>query len=260
MCCCPNSSASSKPSRRRSRRPWSGPAWLKRPRAHASRLETEALRNSLLSAISHDLRTPLAVIAGAASGLLEKGEQLRPAARAELARTVYDEAQQMSTLISNLLDMTRLESGTANLNREWIALEEIVGSAVRRMSDRLGERRIQISLPPELPLLRLDGVLIEQVFVNLLDNIVKYTPPQTTVWIRARAKERLKCHRLRGRRRSRPAARGRGARVREISSRCRARAPSAVPAWGWPSAAPSFRRTKGASGRSRVSAGVSRFG
>ena len=151
--------------------------------------EAEELRNSLLSAISHDLRTPLAVIAGAASGLLEKGEQLPPAARAELARTVYDEAQQMSQLISNLLDMTRLESGTARLNRDWLGLDEIVGSAIRRMGDRLGERRIQVLLSPDLPLLLLDGVLIEQVLVNLLDNIVKYTPRQSSVWIEANVKD-----------------------------------------------------------------------
>ena len=151
--------------------------------------ETEELRNSLLSAISHDLRTPLAVIAGAASGLLEKAEQLSPGARADLARTVYDEAQQMSQLIGNLLDMTRLESGTAKLNREWLALDELVGSALRRMGDRLGERSVQVTLPPDLPLLLLDGVLIEQVLVNLLDNIIKYTPRRTSVWIRASVKE-----------------------------------------------------------------------
>lgn len=153
------------------------------------KVETEELRNSLLSAISHDLRTPLAVIAGAASGLLEQGEQLSASARAELARTVCDEAQQMTQLIGNLLDMTRLESGNAKMNREWLALDEIVGSAVRRTAERLGERRIQIALSPDLPMLLADGVLIEQVLVNLLDNIAKYTPRQTSVWIRASVKD-----------------------------------------------------------------------
>lgn len=153
--------------------------------------QSEELRNSLLSAISHDLRTPLAVIAGAASALMEKGEMLDAAARGELARTVYSEAGQMSELIGNLLDMTRLESGTLKLNAQWTALDEIVGSALRRVGERLGRHQVHVALSPDLPLVRADGVLLEQVFVNLLDNAAKYTPPATSVWVKAMLKEQV---------------------------------------------------------------------
>lgn len=151
--------------------------------------ETEELRNSLLSAISHDLRTPLAVIAGAASGLAERGDQLDEATREELSSTIYEEAQQMSQLISNLLDMTRLESGNVKLNREWLSLDEIVGTALNRTAARLAERAVNVSLSPDLPLLELDGTLVEQVFVNLLENAAKYTPARATVWIKARVED-----------------------------------------------------------------------
>jgi two-component system sensor histidine kinase KdpD len=147
--------------------------------------ETEELRNSLLSAISHDLRTPLAVIAGAASSLVERGPQLTADARDELGRAIYDEARQMSHLVSNLLDMTRLESGAVPLNLQWHSMEEIIGSALRRMERHLGSRRIHVELDPALPLVRADAVLLEQLLINLLENAGKYTRTDSQVWISA---------------------------------------------------------------------------
>lgn len=151
-----------------------------------ARLEAEAerLRNTLLSSVSHDFRTPLAAITGAASGLLGEAP-LGSEARADLARTVYEEAGRLNRLVANLLDMTRLESGSLRLNREWQSLEEIVGSAVSRIERSLAGRRLQISLPSELPLVSVDAVLLEQLFCNLLENAIKYTPATSTIEISA---------------------------------------------------------------------------
>jgi len=146
------------------------------------KMERERLRNTLLSGISHDLRTPLAVIAGSASSLAE-GENLDEVARKELSQTIFDEAQRVSRLITNVLDMTRLESGEVSLNKQWIPLEEVVGSVLTRFQDRLEGHPVQVNLASELPLVPMDGVLIEQVLANLLDNAIKYTPPGTPIEI-----------------------------------------------------------------------------
>ncbi|HTP45694.1 MAG TPA: sensor histidine kinase KdpD [Casimicrobiaceae bacterium] len=153
----------------------------------ARQAETEALRNSLLNAISHDLRTPLAVLVGASSSLVQDAERLSPAARRELAQTIHEESTRMTTLVTNLLDMARLESGAIELAREWTPLEEIVGSALGRLRDALAGRAVNVSLPPHLPLLRVDAVLIEQLLVNLLENALKYTPAGTPIDISAQA-------------------------------------------------------------------------
>ncbi len=150
------------------------------------RMEAEALRNALLSAISHDLRTPLAAIVGSASSLAEDHGQLDPEARRELSLAVYDEAQRMATLMNNILDMARLESGAVTLNRQWQPLEEIVGAVLTRLGKRLEGRAVNVRLPDDLPLARMDGALIEQVMVNLLENAAKYTPPGTPIDISAR--------------------------------------------------------------------------
>jgi len=151
------------------------------------RVETESLRNSLLAGISHDLRTPLAAIVGAASSLAEDAGRLAPEARRELARTIYDEGQRMATLANNILDMARLDSGAVTLNRDWYPLEEIVGGVLTRLKARLESRPVEIALPKDLPLVKLDAVLIEQVLVNLLENALKYTPAGTAIEISARA-------------------------------------------------------------------------
>jgi two-component system sensor histidine kinase KdpD len=149
--------------------------------------ESERLRNALLAAISHDLRTPLASIVGASSSLLERGERMEAPARAELARAIQEEAARMSGLIDNVLDMARLESGAASLNRQWHPLEEIVGATLKRLERVLAGHRIVTHIAEELPLVNVDGVLIGQLLANLLENAAKYTPAGTTVSISAEA-------------------------------------------------------------------------
>lgn len=154
----------------------------------ARQAETESLRNSLLNAISHDLRTPLAVLVGASSSLIVDADRLSGAARAELAATVHDEATRMTALVNNLLDMARLESGAIALACEWTPLEEIVGSVLARLRDVLAAHPVKVELPADLPLLHVDPVLLEQLFANLLENAAKYTPAVTPIGISAQAR------------------------------------------------------------------------
>ncbi|MBI1174026.1 MAG: DUF4118 domain-containing protein [Sideroxydans sp.] len=149
------------------------------------KIESEQLRNTLLSAISHDLRTPLAAIVGASSSLLWDNNRLDNQARLELSQSIYDEAVRMTGLANNLLDMARLEAGAVVLNRQWQPLEEVVGGALAGMSARMKNHPVTVILPRDLPLVKIDSQLIERVFVNLLENIVKYTPPGTAVEISA---------------------------------------------------------------------------
>jgi two-component system sensor histidine kinase KdpD len=151
------------------------------------RIETERLRNSLLSSVSHDLRTPLATITGAASTLLEQGGRLDAAARRDLLESVREEAERLNRLVQNLLEMTRLESGALELRKQWHSIEEVIGAALRRLAKQLTGRRINTRVLPDLPLVAMDDVLIEQVLVNLIDNAVKYTPSGSPVEIVATA-------------------------------------------------------------------------
>jgi two-component system sensor histidine kinase KdpD len=146
--------------------------------AQESRLKAEAekLRSTLLSSVSHDLRTPLAVIAGASTSLLEGDRSMGQETRRELLDTLVDESRRLSRLVENLLHMTRLESGVKQVNKEWHVFEDVVGSAVRE-SYRLDCRRLETDIPADLPLVPLDPVLIEQVLINLFDNAAKYSPP-----------------------------------------------------------------------------------
>ena len=149
------------------------------------KVETESLRNSLLAGISHDLRTPLSAIVGAASSLAEEPERLSPEARRELARTIYDEGQRMATLANNILDMARLDAGAVTLKRDWVPLEEVVGGVLTRLRARLEGRPVKIDLPKEAPLVKLDAVLIEQVLMNIIENALKYTPAGSGIEISA---------------------------------------------------------------------------
>ena len=148
-------------------------------------MESERLRNSLLSAISHDLRTPLASLLGLADTL----DMTRPppsAAQAEITQRIRASALRMNALVNNLLDMARLQSGAVRLNLQWQPLEEVLGSALAAVVPALAGRPVQVQLAPELPLLHLDAVLIERVFVNLLENAAKYTPAGSAITIAAR--------------------------------------------------------------------------
>jgi two-component system, OmpR family, sensor histidine kinase KdpD len=151
-------------------------------------METERLRNSLLSSISHDLRTPLAAITGAAASLLWRDERFDAETRHQLKETVYEEAKRLSGLVENLLSMTRLESGI-QLRKELQPLEEVVGTALGRIEPSLAGRLVTTRLPHDLPLVALDEVLIEQVLINLLENAMKYTPPGSSLEVAAFEKD-----------------------------------------------------------------------
>ena len=151
--------------------------------------EAERLRTALLSSLSHDMRTPLGAITGAASSLLEDRGALAEPQRRDLLEAILEESQRMNRLIGNLLDMIRVESGALEVQRDWQPLEEIVGVALIRLEERLKDHPVRVQLPPDLPLLSIDGLLIEQVFVNLLENAVKYTPASTTIEIAARRED-----------------------------------------------------------------------
>lgn len=149
------------------------------------REETERLRNSLLSSVSHDLRTPLASITGAASTLLDSEARLDAATRRDLLEALHEEADRLNRLVQNLLEMTRLESGALQLQTEWHSVEEVVGAALGRFAKPLARRRVVTRVPADLPLVPMDAVLIEQVLINLVDNVLKYTPAESPIDVTA---------------------------------------------------------------------------
>ena len=153
--------------------------------AHEEHLRAEAqnVRSTFLSSVSHDLRTPLAVVAGAASTLREKEASLDRTARLELLQTIHEETGRLERIISNVLNLTRLESGAIAVRKEWQLLEEIIGVVLNRLSDRLEGRPLELRIPPDLPLVPFDTLLIEQVLTNLLENVLRHTPADTPVEI-----------------------------------------------------------------------------
>jgi two-component system sensor histidine kinase KdpD len=154
--------------------------------------ESERLRTSLFNSLSHDLRTPLASIIGAVTGLLEEDSVYTPTARRDLLQNINQGATRMDRFINNLLDMARLESGMLQLNKEWCDMQDIIGVAISRLGEHLRNRPVEIQIQPDLPLLRADSVLIEQVLVNLLDNALKFSEAGSAVVITARhSKKRL---------------------------------------------------------------------
>ncbi|TDG06496.1 sensor histidine kinase KdpD [Paraburkholderia guartelaensis] len=149
-------------------------------------MESERLRNSLLSAISHDLRTPLTAIVGFASVLAEQGVAVSGGPRAQdLSEAIREEALRMNGLVINLLDMARLQEGSMRLNRQWSSIEEVIGAALAGCRRLLGDREVQARVPADLPLLQLDAVLVERLCANLLENAAKYTPAGTPLTIDA---------------------------------------------------------------------------
>jgi two-component system sensor histidine kinase KdpD len=159
-------------------------------RTAAIRVETERLRSSLLSSVSHDLRTPLASITGAVSTVLDNDARLAPDKRRELLESARAEAERLNRLVQNLLEITRLQSGAIDLRRERQSMEEVVGAALAHLGGRMMGRRVDVRVPPDLPLVEMDAVLVEQILINLLDNALKYTPPGSPISIRVTSTDR----------------------------------------------------------------------
>jgi two-component system sensor histidine kinase KdpD len=147
--------------------------------------EADRLRSALLTSISHDLRTPLAAVLGAAGALRDLPRSLDDAAKADLLATIIDEAERLNRFIANLLDMTRLESGAVAPNLAAHDIGEIVGTALQRAGKILARHRVEVEIGSDLPMVMVDAVLFEQVLFNLLDNAAKYAPPDTTVRIQS---------------------------------------------------------------------------
>jgi two-component system sensor histidine kinase KdpD len=154
-----------------------------------TQIEAERLRNSLLSAISHDLRTPLATIIGSASTLAEETGHLSQQDQLELSRAIVEEAERMSNLVNNILDMARLDAGSLDLNKQWHPLEEVIGTVLNLTHKLLQERTVKVKLPPGIPLVFADSVMIEQVIINLLENAARYTPAGSPLDIIAESTE-----------------------------------------------------------------------
>lgn len=152
--------------------------------------ESERLRTALFNSLSHDLRTPLASIIGAVTGLQESDEVYSPEARRDLLQSIQQGALRMSRFVHNLLDMARLESGLVQPNKEWYDIQDIIGVAVGRLDESLGSRPVNIDIDEGLPLVKVDFTLIEQVLVNLLDNALKYSEPGKEIDIKAVRLER----------------------------------------------------------------------
>ncbi len=141
--------------------------------------------SSLLSAVSHDLRTPLSVITGASSTLLDQDQSLDPKTRQALTSSILDESERLNRLVANLLDMTQLQAGALQVRRDWNVVEDVVGTALARMRRQLHDRPVTTHLAADLPLVPLDDLLIQQVLINLLENAVRYTPPSSEIEVAA---------------------------------------------------------------------------
>src|SRR4029078_6361947 len=135
--------------------------------------------SSLLSAVSHDLRTPLAVITGAATSLRDDGAKLTPAARAEVLATIVEDAHRLERMLANLLQLTRVETGLEPA-REWVPADELVGAALTRREEALEHQAVQVDVEPDL-LLSIDPVLFEQVLINLIENAIKHASPPFSI-------------------------------------------------------------------------------
>lgn len=165
-------------------------ARLVRQVAHGEALaESDRFKSALLSSISHDLRTPLTAIKGAASTLLADDVAWDAATQRGLAQTIDGEADRLNRIVGNLLDMSRIEAGALQPGRDWQDLAELIGPVLRRMAHQLEGRPVTVELAPDLPLVAINATLIDQVFTNLIENAVKYTPPGTPIVIAAHQRD-----------------------------------------------------------------------
>ncbi len=156
--------------------------------AHLAQIDVqnERLRNALLSSVSHDLRTPLAVVKGAVTALLDGEATLAAERRREYLQTISDEATRLNLLVRNLLDATSLEAGAVRVRRQWHLMEELVGVALNRLDEQLAHRVVQVRIAEDATLAPVDDILIEQVLVNLVENAAKYSPSGTPITIDAK--------------------------------------------------------------------------
>lgn len=148
-------------------------------------VKSEKLRSSLLSSISHDLRTPLATITGAASGIMEAGSDMKLTECRELATEIFNESRRLNRLVGNLLDMTRVESGALEIHKEPQPVDEVIGSAIAYFSEALESRVVETEIPDGLPMVSGDAVLLQQLLINILENIFKYTPQDSSILFKA---------------------------------------------------------------------------
>ena len=158
-------------------------------RAHVAE-ESDRLKTALLSSVSHELRTPLATIKAAVTSLRSGTVDRQSTARDELLATIEEETDQLNTLVGNLLDMSRIEAGALKPQRAWNDLEEIIGAALARLKQAARHHRLEIAVPDDLPLVPVDFVQIQQVFINLISNGLKYAPEGTTVRVEAKRRDR----------------------------------------------------------------------
>ncbi len=150
-------------------------------------VQKERLRNALLSTVSHDLRTPLAVIKGAVTALMESQTAAPASRRVEYLTTISEEASRLDRLVRNLLDMTSLEAGSLRVrNKEWQSIEEVIGVALNRLEEQLGNRPVVVRIPVDAAMVPFDATLVGQVIINLVENAIKYTPPDAAIEINAR--------------------------------------------------------------------------
>ena len=149
---------------------------------------SERLRSSILSALSHDLRTPLTALVGLADSLALSRPSL-PAEALETAEAIREQALRLSGLVGNLLDMARLHAGHVTLRKEWQLLEEVIGASIQLLGRSLANHQVRVALPKDMPLVEFDAVLIERVFCNLLENSAKYAPPGSVIEIMGRTKD-----------------------------------------------------------------------
>jgi len=152
--------------------------------------ESDQLKTALLSSVSHELRTPLATIKAAVTSLRSNTIDRNSAARDELLETIEEETDQLNVLVGNLLDMSRIEAGVLRPQRAWNDLEEIISAALARLKQAARQHRLEIAVPDELPLVPVDFVQIQQVFINLIGNGLKYAPAGTTIRVEAQRRDR----------------------------------------------------------------------